>query len=475
TVRKLFYSEKLENLAYNFNGRDENTLKDFNKKLDKYIGQHIKRKDSDVLKAHAKIHGKQSKTEYLLKIYHNLINLIKKNGDVIKKAKQVEFSKSIIQCLNGVELRKIYSYEAESHVQPFSKEQKIVVNNYGIGSKRKLFSSLGRMISLFWSRRTYDVVYDSAALQENTQQGYFGNESMLTKTMNVLKDKANGVCSVFNDIEEVCIDQFTEKMDAVGLPISEGACEYTPLLPMQAPIVEENSQSMSSVEGTVYVRSTSEGINSEKLRRERANASNETSGLIGTKPPQNSSLKIIYALPLCIFTSLLLGLTMYSIIIGFCLFANSLKLSLTAATFALTSLIVASAGIKTAMHCGCLLKLTAQDLYIRKTKGNIACIVFMAVCGIAAFMGGIVYPFRLNLRTIKASLYWMVAFILTTAAFTICMGLFRRRIANEMRNWVKRIKFKHNAKRAIAYAGLMSILIALVYFTQPSSTNSVSV
>ncbi|EHY64703.1 hypothetical protein NERG_02322 [Nematocida ausubeli] len=473
TVRKLFYSEKLENLVYNLNGRDENTLKEFNKKLDKYISQHIKRKDTDVLKAHTKIHGKQSKTEYLLKIYHNLINLIKNNGDVIKKAKQIEFSTNIIQCLDGGELYKIYSYQAESRVQPFSKEQKSIVNNYGIVPKRKIFSSLGRLISLFWSRRMHHVVYESTILQKNTQQS--GNESVLSKTMNVLKDTANGICSTLDDIEEVCVKAATETMNAVGLPLSEEPCEYIPLLSMQAPIVEGNSQGANSVEDAAHVRRKYESIDRERLRRERANASNETSGSIGTEPPQKSSLKIICTLPLCILTCVLLGLSMYSIIIGFSLLKNGLKLTLTAAIFGLTSVMVISSGVLTAMHCASLLIITAQDLYIKKTKGNIICLVLMAVCSTASLMGGIIYPSTLNMNSTKVSLYWMVASIFATAAFTISIGLFRRRIVSGMRNWVKKAKFNLNARRVMEYAELMTLLIVLAYFIQPLNTNNVSV
>ncbi|KAI5132744.1 uncharacterized protein NESG_01954 [Nematocida ausubeli] len=393
TVRKLFYSEKLENLVYNLNGRDENTLKEFNKKLDKYISQHIKRKEADVLKAHAKIHGIQSKTEYLLKIYHNLINLIKNNGDIIKKAKQIEFSTNIIQCLGGGELYKIYSYQAESRVQPFSREQKSIVNNYGIGSKRKIFSSLGRLISLFWSRRMHHVVYESTILQENTQQ--FGNGSVLSKTMNVLKDTANGICSAFDDIEEVCVKAATETMSAVGLSRMENSYEYIENKPMQEPIVEENSQ---------------------PLRHTHVDASNGAPAWIRTEP-STKPLIIAHTVPFLIVTAILLRLSIYSTTMGFGLVIKYLKNTAAFNLFKVNAGLIGLIGIFLVKNTTNILLTTAKDIWNRKAKGSAICAAVIVLYTTVVVGSGLLGPLTLNVQELEVSLYWIVIFALTTWAF----------------------------------------------------------
>ncbi|KAI5159334.1 hypothetical protein NEAUS03_0206 [Nematocida ausubeli] len=464
TVRKLFYSEKLENLVYNFNGRDENTLKDFNKKLDKYIGQHIKRKDSDVLKAHAKIHGKQSKTEYLLKIYHNLIKLIKNNGDVIKKAKQIEFSKSIIQCLDGGELHTIYSYEAESHVLPFSKEQKSVVNNYGIESKRKLFSSLDRIISLFWSRRTYDVVYDSAALQENTEEPHLTNSSLLTSAVNI--SNHTEASNMLNEFKRVLPQNFSEKVNSVGLFLSGQTSENAEDSPMQEQITEEDLHSMITVESILSTEDSSERTNFLPSRKQYRDLSNEINSLIDTETAEISQ-KRIYTVMFYVVNCLLLGISIYSNTLGCRLIAHTFGSVENISFIYLLCVVLACVfGGHVALDILYLLASIIRDLRAKKHKINSILTGGLLFCAGIAIVYGIVFPFLFNIDKIDSYFSWLGFSLLATVTFMIYSMCSKEEILKEMHGIRERSAVNRKIPDVILYAVVMVLAITLTHAVQ---------
>ncbi|KAI5134075.1 hypothetical protein NEAUS06_0909 [Nematocida ausubeli] len=454
TVRKLFYSEKLENLAYNLNGRDEDTLKEFNKKLDKYISQHIKRKDTDVLKAHAKMHGKQSKTEYLLKIYHNLINLIKNNGDVIKKAKQIEFSTDIDECLDRGELYKIYSYQAESRVQPFSKEQKSVVNNYGVGSKRMLFSSLDRFISLFWSGCTPDIVYDSTALQENTEDPHLTNSNLLTSAVNISTHMETS--SMLNEFKQVQPQNFSEKVNSVGIFLSEPTSENT----------EEDLHSMITVESILSTENSSERTNFLPSRERYRNLSNEIDSLIDTET-EEISLKRIYTVIFYVVNSLLLGISIYSTILGSMLIAHMFgSLEKISVIYLLCVLLACLSGGHVALDILYLLASIIRDIRAKKHKINTILTVVLLFCASIAIVCGLVFPFLFNLDKIDSYFSWLGLSLLAAVIFMIYSMCSKEEILKEMHRIRERSAVNRKIPDVILYAVVMVIAITLVHAVQ---------
>ncbi|KAI5163765.1 hypothetical protein NEAUS03_2389, partial [Nematocida ausubeli] len=156
-----------------------------------------------------------------------------------------------------------------------------------------------------------EISDETERLLPDTEETDLNNESVLTKTMNVLKDTASEAYSILNGIEKACLKTAGVTMNAVGLPLTEEAHEYTELRPMEEPVVEEDLQHVDNdQEGTVYVESNSGENNSLPLRNERVSYLNNAIGWIRTNITQNSSLKIVYTVPFFILASLLLGMTM---------------------------------------------------------------------------------------------------------------------------------------------------------------------
>ncbi|KAI5135296.1 hypothetical protein NEAUS06_1463 [Nematocida ausubeli] len=319
-----------------------------------------------------------------------------------------------------------------------------------------------------------EVPSETEGMQAGTKETNFNNESVLTKTMNVLKDKAGEAYSTLNKLETVYVDRFAEKMRAVGLPITEEAHEYTELRPMGGPVVEKNSQGMNTVEGTVYTESKPEGFDWEKLRRDRENALNQISDLIGTKH-LTAHMKTIHTSILCILTSLLLGVSFYSMTMGIRLISRHFKLSFSGSMHSMSLLIVTLVGILTALNCISVLVIAATDLWCRKTKPNMAASIGVLLYGMIAVVCGIIYPASLNPYKISVDLYWVAASLLATVAFTIYIVLFRKTINTGMQNWVKTSMFKPRIVRIICFATLMVAFVALAYFIQKTNTNNVTV
>ncbi|KAI5160539.1 hypothetical protein NEAUS03_1187 [Nematocida ausubeli] len=307
-----------------------------------------------------------------------------------------------------------------------------------------------------------EVSSETEGMQAGTEETNLNNESVLTKTMNVLKDTASEAYRTFNKLEEVCANKFAKKMSAIGLPITEEEHEYTELKPMRGLVVGGNSQGTSNGEGTVYVESKSEGIDWEKLRRKHEDASNQTSGLIGTKPPI-SPLKIMHASILCILTSFLLGVSFYSIIMEIRIISRDFKHLFTRVSFSLNLFVVFLAAIITAINCVSILMLSANELWCRQTNLSIAASIGVLLYGMIAVIWGIMYPCLLNPYKIRANLYWIAASLLATLLFTVYIGLFRKAVSNEMKGWVKTSMFKPNIPRMIIAAVFMIIFIGLLY------------
>ncbi|KAI5163389.1 hypothetical protein NEAUS03_2311, partial [Nematocida ausubeli] len=454
TVRKIFYSKELENLAYNFNRKDENALEEFNEELDRRITHHIQQKDADILKAHAKIYGEESKTDYLLKIYHNLINLILEKGDIIKKAKQIEFSTYIDDCLDQDELYMIDSYKAEGQVQPFSEEKEIVVNNYGIRSQGGIFFYVGQMILLFCSKQA-DGIYASAPPQESSEPESSRVVSVLTKSIRSLGNKLKNIYTAFNYFEKLYIDRFAKKASLVGLSFIKPEHEYNELRTVEESTIEEDLLSTDDLEGGAIVGSTFEEDNMQLLS-ESTNASNDASILIGTEP-QNSSLKIIYTVPFFILASFILGASLYSTVMGYGLLGKTIKISIRELIVQLFAFVIFLTGLKSSLHSIYTLIVTADDLRIRKTRGNIVCIFGIIVCTAMALGCGLVYPCTLDVQQVVPSLDWMLVSLLTTVAFITYTGYFKKEIVKEMRTNNRIAKFKFNVQRIVFYAITMAI------------------
>ncbi|KAI5163390.1 hypothetical protein NEAUS03_2312, partial [Nematocida ausubeli] len=202
---------------------------------------------------------------------------------------------------------------------------------------------------------------------------------------------------------------------------------------------------------------------------------NNAIGWIRTNITQNSSLKIVYTVPFFILASLLLGMTMYSIVMIIGLLRRDSEFSFSAVVFVLSSLVVRLLGVFVVKYTLYILIMIARDLWNRKTKGNIISILGIILCTVMAFAGGIIYPCPLNVHTVEASLSWMILFLLTIFAFIAYALCFNKKIKKEMHNQERVPELIENIELAAVGSIFMIISIILIYFTQPSITNNLSV
>ncbi|KAI5139092.1 hypothetical protein NEAUS05_2608, partial [Nematocida ausubeli] len=262
----------------------------------------------------------------------------------------------------------------------------------------------------------------------------------------------------------------------VGLSLAGEAHEYTELVPMGGPVVEEDLQHVDNdKKGTVYVESGSGENNSQPLRNARVNASHGTSGLIRTNITQNSPLKIVYTVPFLILTSILLGIIIYSMVMIFGQLRKDLDFSFKSVVFALSSVVVGLFGIFIVKCTLSIFGILIKDLWNRKTKGNIISILGIILCTVLAFAVGVIYPSSKKVHEIEASLSWMLLFLLTIFAFlayTLCLG---KKIKKEMHNQEDVPKLDEAIAAVSMLSILMTMSIVLIYFTQPTNTNNVSV
>ncbi|EHY64705.1 hypothetical protein NERG_02324 [Nematocida ausubeli] len=236
---------------------------------------------------------------------------------------------------------------------------------------------------------------ENETLLPGTEKTDLNNESVLSKTMNVLKDKANGICSAFDDIEEVCVKAAAETMSAVGLSRMESSYGYIENKPMQEPIVEENSQ---------------------PLRHTHVDASNGAPAWIGTEPP-TKPLIIAHTVPFLIVTAILLRLSIYSTTMGFGLVIKYLKNTAAFNLFKVNAGLIGLIGIFLVKNTTNILLTTAKDIWNRKAKGSAICAAVIVLYTTVVVGSGLLGPLTLNVQELEVSLYWIVIFALTTWAF----------------------------------------------------------
>ncbi|EHY66839.1 hypothetical protein NERG_00479 [Nematocida ausubeli] len=321
-----------------------------------------------------------------------------------------------------------------------------------------------------------EISDETEGMHAGTEEINFNNESVLTKTMDVLKDKAGEAYSTLNDIEKACAKKVAETMNAVGLPLTEEAHEYTELVPMGGSAVEEDLQHVDNdKKGTVYVESNSGENNSPPLRNARVSYLNPAIGWIRTNITQNSSLKIVYTVPFFILASLMLGMIIYSMVMIFGQLRKDLDFSFKSVVFALSSVVVGLFGIFVVKCTLSIFGILIRDLWNRKTKGNIISILGIILCTVLAFAVGVIYPSSKKVHEIEASLSWMLLFLLTIFAFLAYTLCFERRIEKEMHNQEDVPKLDEAIAAVSMLSILMTMSIVLIYFTQPTNTNNVSV
>ncbi|KFG25293.1 uncharacterized protein NESG_02064 [Nematocida ausubeli] len=313
-----------------------------------------------------------------------------------------------------------------------------------------------------------EISDETEGIYPRTEKTDFNKESVLTKTMDVLKDKAGEAYSTLNNIEKVCAKKVTETMNAVGLSLGEEAHEYTELVPMGGPVVEKDLQHVDNdKKGTVYVESNSGENNSQPLRNARVNASHDASGLIRTNITQNSSLKIVYTMPFLILTSILLGMTFYSIIMTILLLFEKLKFSFKTCVRVISSLMVGIFG-KAAAECTLsIFGILISDLSDRKTKGSMIAIVGIMLCTVLAFTVGPIYPCLEDGRKFGFSLALILISLLTILVFLAYIFCFERRIEKEMQDKENIPKLTKNIKAVIGCFIMVVMFVILIYSTQP--------
>ncbi|KFG25817.1 uncharacterized protein NESG_01803 [Nematocida ausubeli] len=321
-----------------------------------------------------------------------------------------------------------------------------------------------------------EISDETEGMHAGTEEIDFNNESVLTKTMDVLKDKAGEAYSTLNDIEKACAKKVAETMNAVGLSLAGEAHEYTELVPMGVSVVEEDLQHVDNdKKGTVYVESNSGENNSPPLRNARVSYLNPAIGWIRTNITQNSPLKIVYTVPFFILASILLGMIVYSMVMIFGLFLKDFDFSFKSVVFALSSLMVDLFGIFVVKCTLSIFGILIRDLWNRKTKGNIISILGIILCTVLAFVVGFIYPFSGEVHEIEASLSWLLLFLFTIFAFFAYTFCFGEKIKKEMHNQENVPKLDE----AISALGMLSILmtvsIVLIYFTQPITPNNLFV
>ncbi|KAI5162560.1 hypothetical protein NEAUS03_2011 [Nematocida ausubeli] len=286
-----------------------------------------------------------------------------------------------------------------------------------------------------------DIPRETERLLPGTEKTDLNNESVLTKTMNVLKDKADEAYNAFSGLEELCVKKPAETMNAVGLSRKESSYEYTENKPMQEPIVEKNSQ---------------------PLRHAHVNASNGAPASIRTKP-ENDPLEIGYTLPFLIITAILLRVSIYSTTMGFGLIVKYLK---NAAAFNFLKVgagLIGLLGIFLIKNTINILLTTAKDIWNRKAKGSAICAAAIILYITVVVGSGLLYPLTLNVYELEVSLYWIVLFVLTICVFINYDRRFKEEIEKEMHS-LDTIKKVNRSTNSVYFCSYLTTLITLFFY-----------